>query len=134
MSLSRQSKKRDAVYAALQSVKSHPTAEWLHEHLKGDIPDLSLGTVYRNLALFKKEGLAVSVATVNGRERFDACTRPHVHFICRSCEAVIDLENVPMPQPPPLDMVVETSQLNFFGICSKCAATRRKNTGRSRKR
>ena len=56
-----------------------------------EYPDISLGTVYRNLALFKQQGLIQSVATVNGPERFDANIEPHVHFICTDCDAVIDL-------------------------------------------
>ncbi len=125
MKHSRQSKKRNAIYDVLSSAKSHPTAEWIYEQLKGDMPDLSLGTVYRNLVLFKQEGLAVGVATVNGRERFDACTAPHAHFICRVCGNVIDLEGIPMPEFPRLDMEIETSQVNFHGICSECAPGQR---------
>ena len=46
------SKKRAAILACLQNTKTHPTAEWIYQQLKPQIPDLSLGTVYRNLSLF----------------------------------------------------------------------------------
>lgn len=62
--------------------------------LKPDIPDLSLGTVYRNLALFREEGKAMSVATVAGQERFDGRTHPHAHFICEKCGRVDDVDAV----------------------------------------
>lgn len=124
MGYCRQSKKRNAIYNTLCSVKNHPTAERIYEQLKSDMPDLSLGTVYRNLSLFKQEGLAVGVAMVNGRERFDACTEPHAHFICRICGNVIDLEGIPIPEFPGLDMKIETSQVNFYGICSGCSEGR----------
>ena len=56
-----------------------------------------MGTVYRNLSLFKQQGLAISVATVKGVERFDGNTDPHVHFICNDCGAVIDLMDMDVP-------------------------------------
>ena len=91
-------RKRDAILQSLKSTKTHPSAEMLFAQLKPEIPDLSLGTVYRNLSLFKKEGLAMSVATVSGVERFDGNTHPHVHFICNDCDAVIDLEDMLVPE------------------------------------
>ena len=91
-------RKRDAILSCLRSSKAHPSAETLFAQLKPQIPDLSMGTVYRNLNLFKAQGLAISVATVGGVERFDGNTDPHVHFICDGCGAVIDLEAMQMPE------------------------------------
>ena len=81
----RQSKKRDAIREILLASYDHPSVEEIYRRLKPDIPDLSLGTVYRNLALFREEGKAMSVATVAGQERFDGRTHPHAHFICEKC-------------------------------------------------
>ena len=86
------SRKRQAILEALRSTKIHPTAEWVHQTLKNDYPDLSLGTVYRNLAQFKEEGIILSMGVINGQERFDANVSPHSHFICNCCGAVIDIE------------------------------------------
>ncbi len=91
-------RKRDAILETLRMSKTHPSAETLFNQLKPRIPDLSLGTVYRNLNLFRQQGLAISVATVDGVERFDGNTSPHVHFICDDCGAVIDLEAMEVPQ------------------------------------
>ena len=120
-------RKRNAIYECLMASKAHPSAETIYTHLKADIPDLSLGTVYRNLNLFKQQGLAVSVATVNGVERFDGNTAPHVHFICTDCGAVIDLEDMTVPQA--LTTAAEKSmggkvaecQLTFTGTCKNCS-------------
>ena len=65
------SKKRDAILNCLRETDAHPSAEWVYSRLKPQIPDLSLGTVYRNLALFKETGEAISLGTVMGLERFD---------------------------------------------------------------
>lgn len=85
------SKKREAIYEALRNTTEHPSAEMLYTRLKPEYPDLSLGTVYRNLAMFVKDGSAVSVGTVAGQERYDAETRPHAHFICAECGSVLDV-------------------------------------------
>ena len=122
----KQFRKRNAVLQCLRESKEHPSAETLFAILKPQIPDLSLGTVYRNLNLFKQQGLAITVATVGGTERFDGNTLPHVHFICNDCGAVIDLDD--MSVPASLIQAAATCcggsvtgcQLSFHGQCREC--------------
>jgi Fur family peroxide stress response transcriptional regulator len=119
-------KKRDAILDYLRQTSAHPSAETIYTDLKTQIPDLAMGTVYRNLTLFKQQGLVSSVATVNGIERFDANTLPHVHFICTDCDAVIDLREMQVPQS--LSATAEACcgaeisgcQLSFTGVCRNC--------------
>ena len=119
-------RKRNAILHYLQSVTDHPSAETVFTHLKQEIPDLSMGTVYRNLNLFKSQGLAVSVATVKGVERFDGNCDPHVHFICSECDAVIDLMEMAIPEA--LRKTAENCcggevgdcHLSFTGVCRDC--------------
>ena len=119
-------KKRDAILEYLRGTTSHPSAETIYSDLKPQIPDLAMGTVYRNLSLFKQQGLVSSVATVKGVERFDGNTAPHVHFICSDCDAVIDL--MEMEVPTALTQAAETAcggsvsecQLCFCGKCRQC--------------
>ena len=71
--------KRNAIYQVLCETDAHPSARWVYDQLKPDIPDLSLGTVYRNIALFKNEGTVRVICNVNGEERYDAeIGRAHV--------------------------------------------------------
>ena len=122
----KQFRKRNAILAYLQSTTTHPSAEMVFAGLKPEIPDLSLGTVYRNLSLFKQQGLATSVATVSGVERFDGNTDPHIHFICNHCDAVIDLMDMQIPVA--LNHTAEACsggriadcQLSFTGQCRSC--------------
>ena len=119
-------RKRDAILNTLRCSKAHPSAEALYNDLKPQIPDISMATVYRNLNLFKQQGLAISVGTVNGVERFDGNTCPHVHFICNDCSAVIDLETMEIPQTLSDTAAVCSGgqvtgcQLSFTGICPTC--------------
>lgn len=119
------SKKREAILEALRNTTEHPSAEMLYARLKPEFPDLSLGTVYRNLAMFIRDGDAVSVGTVAGQERYDADTRPHAHFICSECGRVLD---VCSPCLNALDKEVEREtggtvtghSLSFSGTCQSC--------------
>ncbi len=120
------SRKRDAILASLRATTCHPTAEWIYHDLKPKFPDLSLGTVYRNLSMFKEEGLAISVGTVDGLERFDGNTAPHTHFICTGCRAVLDLHEISLSDDF-LQNVHQTAggsitdyRLSFYGLCPDC--------------
>ena len=120
------SKKRDAILECICSTKSHPSAEWVYQQLKPEIPDLSLGTVYRNLAMFRTEGTIQSLGTVNGMERYDGTIEPHTHFICTNCGQVLDLETVELPEEvlqkaaQAAGGTIRTWQLLFNGICNHC--------------
>ena len=123
-------RKRNAILAYLQDKVTHPSAETIYSDLKQQIPDLSMATVYRNLTKFRQEGLVQCVATVKGVERFDANTDPHVHFICKDCGAVIDLETVTLPRElkeaaqESGGCCIETWQLSFTGVCQGCLSRR----------
>ena len=128
MEAAKQFRKRNAILACLQRTTSHPSAEMVYEMLQKEHPDISLATVYRNLARFKSQGLVCSVATVRGVERFDAMTHPHVHFICSSCDAVIDLPQMEIPESLSAEAEassgcrVQNCRLTFTGLCGKCAS------------
>ena len=118
------SRKREAILECIRSTNTHPTADWVYAQLKPRLPDLSLGTVYRNLAAFKQDGTIVSVGVVNGQERYDGCVEPHVHFICQSCGAVVDVD-LAYPARALERQVAEAiggtvtgHSLCFHGICS----------------
>ena len=126
--VTKQFKKRNAIYACLCGTDTHPSAERVHEMLQEEHPDISLATVYRNLAKFKAEGKIMSVATVKGIERFDANTEPHVHFVCDSCGAVDDLMDIQVPEDlcrkasGELGAKVDHCWLTFSGVCTKCVS------------
>ncbi|MDR3344580.1 MAG: transcriptional repressor [Oscillospiraceae bacterium] len=119
MEQKRHSKKRTAIYELLSSTKSHPTAEWIYWQLKPQYPSLSLGTVYSNLAVFQSAGKIISVGVVGGKERFDADTSAHAHFVCRCCNAVIDVADASAPIVP-LPGKAESSNVCYFGVCEDC--------------
>lgn len=125
----RHSAKRDAILSVLRETKCHPSADWIYAQLKPRHPDLSLGTVYRNLSLFRQDGEIMSVGTVDGQERFDAETKPHAHFVCESCGKVLDVDIDPEMLPDGLyehlsghcGLQPRAHALTFFGQCEECA-------------
>lgn len=127
----RYSKKREAILEVIRSTEEHPSADWVYQMLKPEYPDLSLGTVYRNLARFKEEGLINSVGTVNGQERFDGMVNPHAHFICKDCGSVMDFHGLDKDESENMDRSAEEKfgvkidhhELLFYGTCPHCNQT-----------
>ena len=89
----RHSHQRDMIYNYMLETKEHPSAEMIYEDLKKIEPNLSLGTVYRNLKLLEELGMVRKVTNVNNVERYDAMTYDHIHFVCDECGSVFDLPN-----------------------------------------
>ena len=125
------SAKREAIYQTLASTQTHPTAEWVYEQLKPKIPDLSLGTVYRNITVLREMGIAKSVGVVNGQERFDADMSQHSHFVCNKCQKVIDVpqgrnfvdNNIYDYVERNCNVSIENHSVTFFGVCGDCSET-----------
>ena len=61
-------RKRDAILTCLRGTTVHPSADWIYEQLKAEHSDISLATVYRNLALFKTQGIINSLGVISSWE------------------------------------------------------------------
>lgn len=122
----RRSKKREAILSAIRMTTSHPTAEWIYAKLKPELPDLSLATVYRNIAEFKASGEVIAVAQSDGGERIDADLRPHAHLVCEVCGGVSDIWQV--EELFDLDHTaarltggeIKSHSLTYHGRCEAC--------------
>ncbi|MHB9027343.1 MAG: Fur family transcriptional regulator [Candidatus Latescibacterota bacterium] len=121
----RHSKQRDRILEVLRNTDVHPTANWLYHELKDEFPDLSMGTVYRNLTILMEQGLVNKIDFGSTFDRFEARIQPHYHFICENCNAVIDLD-VPVDNTLN-DRIADTTgftpsrhRIEFFGICDGC--------------
>ncbi len=97
------------------STKSHPTAEWLYEEVKKEIPNIRLGTVYRNLRLMKRQGEILELEQTGTYRRFDGNPANHYHFRCDECARVFD-ERVEKNT----GFKVSHHRLEFRGLCRDC--------------
>lgn len=121
----RRSALRERILVLLKSTDSHPTANWLYGKLRGEFPDLSLGSVYRNLGILVNQEKINKIDYGSTFDRFDAKTIPHYHFICETCGSVSDL---PIPVNPALNDLVNGStgfhavrhEIEFYGQCARC--------------
>ncbi|WP_457642127.1 Fur family transcriptional regulator [Persephonella sp.] len=82
---------RKIILDILRSTDIHPTADWVYEQARKKIPNISLGTVYRNLKILKETGQILEIN--DGKQsRFDGRIDEHYHFKCVSCERIYDVE------------------------------------------
>ena len=120
------SRKRIAILTTLQETTVHPTADWVYAKLKPRYPNLSLGTVYRNLKKFCETGKAVSVGVINGQEHFDGRVEPHAHFVCKRCGAVLDIPEEFFRKhelealSARFHLKLEDASVLFQGVCLQC--------------
>jgi Fur family peroxide stress response transcriptional regulator len=116
----RKSNQREAIWKTLAERKDHPTAESLYLALKDAWPDLSLGTVYRNLAQLCEAGLAQKLC-YGGAVRYDGDVSLHTHFVCERCGAVIDVDNpVAGLRGIPFAGEITRCEVSLFGMCPDC--------------
>lgn len=117
---------RCAVYRYLLSTEAHPTADDVFTSVRGELPDISLATVYKSLETLVGCGLAVKLTYGDGSARYDGRTDPHPHARCLDCGAVIDvpgrLDHAALAGLGPLPgFAVESYRLELVGHCDTCA-------------
>jgi Fe2+ or Zn2+ uptake regulation protein len=123
--VSRKSKQKQAILGVIKGTRSHPSAGWIYEQVKKEIPNISLGTIYRNLRLLEKDGEILELETSN-QGRFDGITRDHYHFKCDRCGRIFDMD-MPVDEAMNERAARETGfdvfrhRLEFSGLCKDCA-------------
>lgn len=123
----RMTEQRRAVLEALASVDTHPTAAEVYEMVREELPDVSQGTVYRNLRKLIELGYAQELDYGPGASHFDATVEPHYHVRCVHCGRVADLpiERRPVPCIDEARRVadgweVSEHRVEFMGLCPDC--------------
>ena len=121
----KRSRQRERILEILMQTTTHPTADWVYARLKPDFPDLSLGTVYRNLNILVEQDLVRRIDNGSSFDRYDARRDPHYHFVCEQCGKIIDLG---IPVDTALEervsgetgLVIKRHKIDFFGLCQDC--------------
>lgn len=119
------SHQREAILQFLKTRTDHPTADTVYHSIKQTIPNISLGTIYRNLNQLADSGIILRLPCDGKTDHFDAFTHPHCHFMCRSCGAVKDIPLNPtdilIQKAEALsDDHIEAASVLFYGICASC--------------
>lgn len=119
------SRQREMIKEFLMTRKDHPTADIVYMNVRQQNPNISLGTVYRNLTLLADIGEIARLRVGDGVDHFDADTSPHYHFVCTECGAVIDLEMNSIESITELagagfDGRIAGHVTYFYGTCGCC--------------
>ena len=121
----RMTKQRRVILGVLKNTRIHPTADWIYDQVRKQLPNISLGTVYRNLKVLKEMGEVMELDYGSTYSRFDGTPYNHYHFVCNNCGRVMDVD---MPVQEGLNkqveeinpVKVETHRLEFYGLCKDC--------------
>lgn len=122
----RRTRQREIILDVLRGTTSHPTADWVYQEVRKEIPHVSLGTIYRNLKTLSENGEIQELAFGSTHSRFDANAHSHYHFVCEHCKTVDDLE---LESVAELEQRVEKlggysvswHRLEFYGLCPECS-------------
>ncbi len=121
----RKTKQLEVVWEAIKDDTSHPTADQVYARVRERFPNVSLGTVYRNLQkLVADEKLQVLM--IGRAQHFDPLVRRHQHFICEKCGRVFDVlvdirDEIKPAKLPHAGFKVTSHQLAFYGACKHCS-------------
>jgi Fur family transcriptional regulator, peroxide stress response regulator len=121
------SRQREIIKEYLANTKEHPTADMIYMSIRETNPNISLGTVYRNLNLLVEQGDIIKISNGNGSDRFDWNSKPHYHFVCTECSCVQDIEIAPgaldhinLIAAANFDGQIEGHSTFFYGQCANC--------------
>ncbi|MFY9175447.1 MAG: transcriptional repressor [Peptococcia bacterium] len=121
----RMTKQKKVIVEVLRNTNTHPTADWIYEQAKKEIPGISLGTVYRNLNLLKEAGEILELNYGSTFSRYDGNPANHYHFHCTECDRIYDID-LPgnckvVDENTSLDgHLVKSHRLEVYGICRSC--------------
>lgn len=129
----RMTRQRLLIMDELSKVKTHPTAYDVYGMVRKAMPQISLGTVYRNLEQLSTSGKIQRLSFGSGKRRYDGNPEAHPHLCCIGCGRVDDL-------PPEINIEEALSvmlgevcgyqvtgvSIEIYGCCPEC---RQKETG-----
>lgn len=116
---------RQLVLKAIRELDNHPTVEEVYKVIVKEYPDISKGTVYRNMKSMVNAGFLRRVSSPGGADRFETILARHYHVICRRCGAFV---NVSIDYESHLDYLaakmtnykIDSHDTVFHGLCPTC--------------
>ena len=117
-------KQKTLVLEVVRETCDHRTAEEIYIAAKARMPQIAMGTVYRNLAQLVSDGIVRRLEVPNGPDRYDGCIECHEHLYCEGCGKVIDvwcgdltgaIENA-------TGQKLSSYSLTLRGLCEACGA------------
>lgn len=121
----RNSKQKKAILGVLKRTTSHPSVDWIYEEVRKEIPNISLGTVYRNLNMLKEGGAVIDLTFAGAPSRYDGNCQPHDHFRCIKCGRIFNIEgrvngDIAIKVAQDHGFEVLGHRLEYYGFCADC--------------
>lgn len=121
----KKSYQRDIILRVVIDSCDHPTAEVIYNRVRDIIPNVSLGTVYRNLNALADNGYIKRIGVSNNQDRFDKTVTNHHHIRCIMCNNVNDIFSDTAEEfYDKIELETEykiiSKDLVFEGICPNC--------------
>ncbi|MEG0275674.1 MAG: transcriptional repressor [Coprobacillus sp.] len=123
----RYSKQRETIFDVLKQDYTHPTVDSIYMNVRKIIPDISLGTVYRNLNLLAEQKRIHRLDIGDNVVHYDANIEPHYHMVCHECGCINDLDFDASLIQPLIDKAHElnddritSAEILFHGTCHRC--------------
>lgn len=133
----RYSKQRETILEVVKKSCHHPTAEDVYDSVKKVIPNISLGTVYRNLNYLAEQGMIKQIEIPNSSHHFDGTLNYHHHAYCDICHRLFDIQ---IKDDFILNDLLDKEQFQilgvnicFTGICNDCRNRKKDLNGIKRK-
>ncbi|MCK5124651.1 MAG: transcriptional repressor [candidate division Zixibacteria bacterium] len=125
----RNTKQRQIILSELRMLFSHPTAKELYHIVRKRLPQISLGTIYRNLELLAQNKTIRKIEMGGLEARFDGNLKPHHHARCVECGAIDDLFDLPEDIVQQRTMNFDNYdvygyRIDFYGLCPRCKSKR----------
>lgn len=106
----------------------HPTAAQVYEEVRKNYPQISLGTIYRNLNIMAEDGEIMRLPFSGSPDHFDQNPAEHYHIVCSHCGRIFDTDGIPQELLVELDeavqdctgVEVQSRRMIFYGICISC--------------
>lgn len=119
------SRQRNLITMYVKSVTYHPTAENIYNEVRKIYPNISLGTVYRNLCKLVEDGEILRIRMADGKDRFDGNINYHYHAKCLKCGKIMDifidyLSYLDREVEKSADIEILSHDIMFNTICKNC--------------
>ena len=114
----RETKQRNLILEIINNSTVHLIAEDIYKLAREKIPNISLGTVYRNLNFLLDQG-SIRKIKINSIDHFDNVKKFHNHFICTKCNTIYDVFEKESITNNTCGKVM-SYEIIYKGICNKC--------------
>ena len=121
----RLTRQRKLILDVIRQANNHPGADEIYALVRKALPNISLGTIYRNLEVLSESGEIQKLELGGTVKRYDWDPNKHYHIRCTRCGRVDDAPIAPLKQLEnelygATVYTIIGHRLEFVGLCPAC--------------